>query len=63
MQPPECLSRFVTFDFKPFASEEFPEVAQKIITGQAGNLCDSPDEVDRLESKAKQVPWTEFPFM
>ena len=32
--PPELLSRFVTFDFKPYTREEFLEVAQEVITGQ-----------------------------
>ena len=34
--PPELLSRFVTFDFKPYTREEFLEVAQEVITGQLG---------------------------
>ena len=34
--PPELLSQFVTFDFKPYTREEFLEVAEAVITGQLG---------------------------
>ena len=34
--PPELLSRFVTFDFKPYIREEFLEVTQQVITGRLG---------------------------
>ncbi len=43
--PPELLSRFVTFDFKPYTREEFLEVAEAVITGQLGmdpDLARSP---------------------
>ena len=30
------MSRFVTFDFKPYARGEFLEVAQEVNTGQLG---------------------------
>ena len=33
---PEPLSRLVTFDFKPYSSEEFLEVAQEVMLGQVG---------------------------
>lgn len=38
--PPELLSRFVSFDFKPHGREEFLQVAQEVITRQ---LCKGPD--------------------
>jgi len=38
--PPELLSRFVTFDFKPYTREEFLEAAEEVITGQPGKDTD-----------------------
>tara|TARA_Y100000310_G_C20120969_1_gene551419 strand:+ start:210 stop:479 length:270 start_codon:yes stop_codon:yes gene_type:complete len=38
--PPEFLSRFGTFDFKPYTREEFLEVAEAVITGQLGKEPD-----------------------
>jgi hypothetical protein len=35
--PPELLSRFVTFDFKPYTRKEFLAVAQVVITAQLGD--------------------------
>ena len=34
--PQELLSRFVTFDFKPYTREEFLDVAQEVIPGRLG---------------------------
>ncbi len=54
--PPELLSRFVTFDFKPYTREEFLEVAEAVITGQLGKDRDLARYVaERVVLRTKDV--------
>jgi len=54
--PPELLSRFVTFDFKPYSREEFLEVAQEVIISQLGKDPDLARYVaERVVLRTKDV--------
>ncbi len=53
---PELLSRFVTFDFKPYTRKEFLGVAQDVITGQLGKDPDLARYVaERVVLRTKDV--------